>query len=141
MIQADEWKAMQADIHLSEDEVDRCRQQAKEVTWRLLGKMLRTSKRRTPPPWSLPVEVWVIMMVPRWQRERTPDGIGYDRHVQNRNVLAAVEDMVARVLAARRIPKRANASWGILIDKTRMHKSMSSEFRFAQLRPCTGCRL
>ena len=100
--------------------------------------MLRTSKRRTLPPWSLPVEVWVLMMVPRWQRKRTPDGIGYDRHVQNRNVLAAVEDMVARVLAARRIPKRANASWGILIDKTRMHKSISSEFCFAQLRPCTG---
>jgi hypothetical protein len=102
---------MQADVDLSEDEVDRCRQQAKEVTWRLLGKMLRTSKRRTPPPWSLPVEVWVLTMVPRWQRKRTPDGIGYDRHVQNRNVLAAVEDMVARVLAARMVPKRANASW------------------------------
>ena len=29
-------QAEQADIHLSEDEVDRCRQQAKEVTWRLL---------------------------------------------------------------------------------------------------------
>ena len=29
---------MQAEILLSEDEVDRCRQQAQEVTWRSLGE-------------------------------------------------------------------------------------------------------
>lgn len=41
-------------------------------------RMRRGPKRRTPPPWSLPTEIWAMLTNPLWQRKRGRPGLGLE---------------------------------------------------------------
>ena len=67
--------------HAIIEETQAHRKQANEDLKNIVRAMKQAGKRRSAPPWSVPMELWLMMMAPDYRSVRgaPTEGVGYVR--------------------------------------------------------------